>query len=100
MARYEIKYREIIGSSNKYKEKVTIIEAENEMEAKDKLFSSINSYDGYRRPRVWVLDIKELVEEDATQAGGITGPTSLFGSGTSNKVDGVYMELLNLEDYK
>lgn len=100
MAKYEIKYKEIIGMSNKYKEKVTIIEAENEKEAKDKLFSSINSYDGYRRPRVWVLDIKELVEEDATQAGNIAGPTSIFGSKSGNKVDDVYMELLNLEDYK
>ena len=100
MVKFEIRYKEIIGKTNKYQEKTATIEAESEKEAKDKLFSSIKSYDGYRRPRVWILDVKEIVEEDATQSGGIVGPTSIFGSKPNNKVDDVYMELLNLDDYE
>lgn len=102
MAKFEIKYKEIIGMTDKYQEKTAMVIADNEKKAKERFFDgfALRGYDGVRRPRIWLLDIKEIVEEDATQAGGITGPTSIFGSGTGNKVDDVYMELLNLEDYK
>ena len=102
MAKYEIKYKEIIGNTNKYQEKTSMLIADNEKEAKERFFDgfALRGYDGIRRPRIWILDIKEIVEEDATQAGGIVGPTSIFGSKSNNNVDDVYMQLLNLDDYK
>lgn len=100
MAKFKIKYKEVIGMSSKYEHKECVVEAETEKKAKDRFFDHHKGYDGIRRPRIWIEDVEEIIEEDATQAGGITGPTSLFGSGTGNKVDDVYMELLNLEDYK
>ena len=90
MAKYEIKYKEI---------KECMVEADTEQNAKNNFFKQHNGYDGIRRPRIWIEDIKEVVEEDATQSGGIVGGVSIFGEPV-NKVDDAYMELLNLEDYK
>ena len=101
MAKFEIRYKEIVDKTNQYKEKTAVVIADDEKKAKERFFDgfALRGYDGIRRPRIWILDIKEMIEEDATQAGGIAGPTSIFGS-VDNKVDDVYMELLNLEDYK
>lgn len=101
MAKYEIKYKEIVGMSNEYMEKTAMVIADNEAKAKERFFDgfALRGYDGIRRPRIWILDIKEIVEEDVSQAGGIVGGVSIFGEPT-NGVDDAYMELLNLEDYK
>ena len=100
MAKFKIKYKEIEGISSKYIHKECVVEAMTESKAKDVFFEQHNGYDGIRRPRIWVEDVEEIMEEDATQTGNIAGPTSIFGSKSDNKVDDVYMELLNLEDYK
>ena len=101
MAKYEIKYKEVIGMTRDYQEKTAVVIADDEKKAKERFFDgfAMRGYDGYRRPRIWILDIKEIIEEDATQAGGIVGSVSIFGEPT-NGVDDAYMELLNLEDYK
>lgn len=49
--------------------------------------------------KIIIIDDKDLVEEDATQAGGIAGPVGVFGAPV-NEVDDAYKELLNLNDYE
>ncbi len=49
--------------------------------------------------KIIIIDDKDLVEEDATQAGGIAGPVGVFGT-PANEVDDAYKELLNLNDYE
>ena len=101
MAKFEIKYKEVIGMTNKYQEKTMIVTANNADNAKERFFDNIalGGYDGYRRPRIWILNIKEIVEEEATQSGNISGPTTIFGS-SGNDVDDVYLDMLNLNDYE
>ena len=103
MAKFKIVYKQIDNIKKSYVNKETIVEADDEVSAKDKFLDRMNKiglgYDGVRRPRLFIQSIKEIVEEDgATQAGNISGPTSLFGAPTK-EVSDVYKELLNLEDY-
>ena len=100
MAKFKVKYKEVTFD-NKYVPKEVIVEADDEVSARKRALKD-KGYDGIRRPRVFITDIQEVVEEDgcgATQTGNIAGPTSIFGT-SGNKVDDVYLDLLNLEDYK